>query len=142
MYNNYLNNPYYNPNFRPIEQPYQTNGVNMQPIQQQPLNMPKSVLQGKQVDSLDVVRASEVPLDGSITYFALTDGTAIATKQLQTDGTSKIVVFKPIEQQNEEKRYITQDDLDKVINGLNLDEIDDIKEEIKDIRKQLKKKGE
>lgn len=142
MYNNYLNNPYFNPNFRPIEQPYQTNGVNMQPIQQQPLNMPKSVLQGKQVDSLDVVRASEVPLDGSITYFALTDGTAIATKQLQTDGTSKIVVFKPIEQQNEEKRYITQDDLDKAINGLNLDEIDDIKEEIKDIRKQLKKKGE
>ena len=111
-------------------------------MQQQPLNMVKNALQGKQVDSVDVVKATDVPFDGSISYFPLTDGTAIVTKQLQTDGTSKLVVFKPIEEEKETKRYITSEELEKAINGLNLDEIDDIKEELKEIKKQLKKKGE
>lgn len=140
MYNNY--NPYYNPNFRPMEQTYQPNNINAPIMQQQPLNMVKNALQGKQVDSVDVVKATDVPFDGSISYFPLTDGTAIVTKQLQTDGTSKIVVFKPIEEEKETKRYITSEELEKAINGLNLDEIDDIKEELKEIKKQLKKKGE
>ena len=39
-------------------------------------------------------------------------------------------------------KYLTSEDLEKAINGLNLDEIDDIKEEIKNIKKQLKKKGD
>lgn len=100
----------------------------------------RSLLNGKQVDSIDVVKATDVPFDGSISYFPLTDGSAIVTKQLQVDGTSKIVVFKPADEQKEENKFITQDDLRNALNGLNLDEIDDIKEDIKDIKKQLKKK--
>lgn len=140
MYNNY--NPYFNPNFRPVEQPYQPNNTNMSIIQQQPLNVVKSGLQGKQVDSVEVVKATDVPLDGSISYFPLTDNSAIVTKQLQVDGTSKITIYKPIDEQKSEVKYLTSEDLEKALNGLNFDEIEDIKEEIKDIKKQLKKKGD
>lgn len=142
MYNNY--NPYlnanFNPNFRPLEQQYAQNNMNIPTMQQSALNIPKNGLQGKQVDSVDVVKASDVPFDGSISYFPLTDGSAIVTKQLQTDGTSKIVVFKPSDEQKSEVKYLTSADLEKALNGLNLDEIDDIKEDIKEIKKQLKKK--
>lgn len=144
MYNNY--NPYlnngFNPNFRPVEQQYPQNNINIPPMQQSGLNMPKNGLQGKQVDSVEVVKATDVPFDGSISYFPLTDGSAIVTKQLQMDGTSKIVVFKPFNEQKSEVKYLTSEDLEKAINGLNLNEIDNIKEEIKEIKKQMKKKGE
>lgn len=134
MYNNY--NPYYQqPRYnQPIAQPIE------QPQYIQPAFTKTSGLQGKQVDSLEVVKATDVPFDGSISYFPLTDNSAIITKQLTTDGTSKIVVFKPIEEEKETKRYITNEELQKAIKGLNLDEIEDIKEELKDIKKQLKKK--
>lgn len=144
MYNNY--NPYlnsgFNPNFRPVEQQYPQNNINIPPMQQSGLNMPKNGLQGKQVDSVEVVKATDVPFDGSVSYFPLTDGSAIVTKQLQMDGTSKIVVFKPFNEQKSEVKYLTSEDLEKAINGLNLNEIDNIKEEIKEIKKQMKKKGE
>ena len=144
MYNNY--NPYlnngFNPNFRPVEQQYPQNNINIPPMQQSGLNMPKNGLQGKQVDSVEVVKATDVPFDGSISYFPLTDGSAIVTKQLQMDGTSKIVVFKPFNEQKSEVKYLTSEDLEKAINGLNLNEIDNIKDEIKEIKKQMKKKGE
>lgn len=134
MYNNY--NPYY-------QQPrFQQPMTQLEPQTQyiQPTFTKPSGLQGKQVDSFEVAKASDVPFDGSISYFPLTDNSAIVTKQLQTDGTSKIVVFKPIEEEKETKRYITSEELEKALNGLNLDEIEDIKEELKEIKKQLKKK--
>ena len=94
MYNNYGYNPYY------PQQRYQ--GVdtnNQQPMMttyQQPMQLAKpSGLLGKSVDNIDVVKATDIPLDGSISYFPLTDGSAIVSKQLQMDGTSKMVVYKP-----------------------------------------------
>lgn len=131
MYNNY--NPYYQPRYQqPMEQPQYI----------QPSFTKPSGLQGKQVESVEMVKVTEASLDGSVSYFPLTDGSAIVTKQLQTDGTSKIVVFKPVDEQQAEVKYLTSEDLEKALKGLNLDEIDDIKDEIKDIKKQLKKKGE
>ena len=144
MYNNY--NPYlnngFNPNFRPVEQQYPQNNINIPPMQQSALNMPKNGLQGKQVDSLEAAKAADVFLDGSIGYYALIDGSCIVTKQLQTDGTSKITIYKPVDEQKSEVKYLTREDLEKAIEGLNLGEIDNIKDEIKEIKKQIKKKGE
>ena len=141
MYNNYGINPYYQP--QRFQQPMQPQYVPQSDTQNttQPQFI-KSGLQGKQVDSLEVVKASDVPFDGSITYFPLTDGSAIVTKQLQNDGTSKITIFKPTDEQKSEVKYLTSDDLEKALNSLNLDEIDDIKADIKEIKKQLKKKEE
>ena len=144
MYNNY--NPYlnntFNPNFRPLEQQYPQNNINIPPMQQSGLNMPKNGLQGELVESADIVKSIKTPLDGSISYFPLIDNSGIITKQLQNDGTSKIVVFKPIDEEKSEIKYLTKEDLEKAINGLNLNEIDNIKDEIKEIKKQMKKKGE
>ena len=140
MFNNNYN-PYYIPNQR-FQQPMSPTPMSETPQYIQPQFTKPNGLLGKQVDSLDVVRATEVPLDGSVSFFPLTDGSAIVTKQLQMDGTSKIVIYKPTEQEKEEKKYITPDDLQNALNELNLEEIDEIKEDIKEIKKQLKKKGE
>lgn len=81
----------FNQNYMPRNYPqmYQNNYTPMyQPNYQQGI-------QGRIVDNVDVVRATEITLDGSVNYFPLADGSAILTKQLQMDGTSKIVMYKP-----------------------------------------------
>lgn len=142
MYNNY-NNPYFNPFFRPLEQQYGQNQQNVPNAQQNALQMPRNVLQtvlqGKSVDSIDVVKAADIPLDGSISYFPLTDGSAIVTKQLQADGTSKTVIYKPIEEgKNEIPKYVTSDELKESIENIDLSDIDDLKDEIKDLKQEIK----
>lgn len=103
-----------------------------QPIYKQPVG-----LQGKSVDSIDVVKAMDIPLDGSISYFPLTDGTAIVTKQLQMDGSSKTIIYKPVQdEQKDTIKYITIDELEEVLN-----EVQDLKDELKDIKKEFKKKS-
>lgn len=147
----YGNNPYY-------QQKFQSN-IGVPPTQMpQPMQQPQFIppaqpiqqntgLQGKIVDSVDVVKAMDIPLDGSISYFPITDGSAIVTKKLQADGTSKTIVYKPIEENSvEAPKYATMEDIEKEINKIDLSDLDDIKDEIKDIKKEIKdikkRKGE
>ena len=148
LYNPY--NPYYNTyNYNPqqnIRQP------------QQPVYKPQNAvtLQGKVVDSLDVVKATDIPYDGSVSYFPLTDGSAIITKQLQQDGTSKMVIYKPITDSEESKqpkyitendfkeqlknidgKYITEDDLKDQLKNVNSKDIKDLKEDVKTLKRKL-----
>lgn len=139
MFNNYGYNPYYpqQQRFQNVEQP------NQQPMMatyQPPIQLTKpTTLLGKAVESIDVVKATDIPLDGSISYFPLTDGSAIVSKQLQNDGTSKIVVYKPAKEDKKEAiQFATLDDLQEAIGEIDLSDIQDLKEEIKDIKKQLK----
>ena len=104
----------------------------------QPINNPTSLL-GKAVESIDVVKAMDIPFDGSISYFPLTDGSAIITKQLQTDGTSKMVVYKPAQEDKKDAvQFATLEDIENAINDLDLSDIQDIRDDIKEIKKQLK----
>lgn len=104
----------------------------------QPINNPTSLL-GKAVESVDVVKAMDIPFDGSISYFPLTDGSAIITKQLQTDGTSKMVVYKPAQEDKKDAvQFATLEDIENAINDLDLSDIQDIRDDIKEIKKQLK----
>lgn len=161
---NYSNNPYIN-GYMGYNNPYiaqpmqQARPVQPQPQVQQPVAQPvqqyNSImgLQGKSVDSIDVVKAMDIPLDFSVSYFPLTDGSAIITKQMQTDGTSKIIVYKPTEEKEPEKKieYITNEQFDdamkKVDNKDLKDEIktmkrqiEDLMEDMKEINKDLKKR--
>lgn len=141
------NNPYYQnyqnrfqPMGVPSTQPY------IQPMAQ-PIPPNTNIgLQGKTVESIDVVKAMDIPLDGTISYFPLTDGSAIISKQLQADGTSKTTIYRPINDENIElPKYATLDDIKKEIEKIDLSEIDDLKEEIRDLKKDLKnlkKKGD
>ena len=137
MYNQY--NPYLN-RFYGQQQANMSQPMEM-PIQQQ--NTPQmalnrqNILYGKQVDSLEVVKAIDIPLDGSVSYFPLANGSAIVTKQLQQDGTSKITVYEP-NTQKEDTKFATIEDIDKRIEKLDFSEIDDLKEEINDLKKELK----
>lgn len=140
------NNNYYQP---PRNLGIQTNYQQpiYQPMYQVPISQPTSSgLQGKIVDSIETAKNQDIQLDGSISYFALTDGTAIVSKQLQADGTSKTTIYRPIsEAQVELPKYATLDDIKKEINNIDLSDIDDLKEEIRELKKQLKdlkKKGD
>lgn len=138
MFNNY--NPYYNqmqqqrfqqPIPSPMSEPVQQASY-MQPQYNKPMG-----LQGKMVDSLEVAKAADISFEG-ITYFPLTDGSQIITKQIQMDGTSKIVIFEPINEQKQEIKYLTKDDLKIALDDLNLDKLDEFEDELKEIKKELK----
>lgn len=140
------NNNYYQP---PRNLGVQTNYQQpiYQPMYQVPISQPTSSgLQGKIVDSIETAKNQDIQLDGSISYFALTDGSAIVSKQLQADGTSKTTIYRPIsEEQVELPKYATLDDIKKEIEKIDLSEIDDLKEEMRDLKKDLKnlkKKGD
>jgi hypothetical protein len=150
IYNPY--NPYYNYNLQNQQQLPKQN-------QQQIYKPQNTILQGKIVDSLEVVKATDIPYDGSISYFPLTDGSAIITKQLQQDGTSKVVIYKPISEDEEIKTtkyitendfnnfkeqiknmgndYVTEDDLKEQIKNMNSKDIKDLKEDIKTLKRKL-----
>ena len=108
-------------------------------MQQLPQNNQMNYLLGKSVDSIDVVRATDIPLDGSTSYFPLTDGSAIVTKKLLNDGTSKTTIYKPVTEEKEETpKYLTAENIKDYIPEVDLSEIDDLRDELKNIRKQLK----
>lgn len=123
QYNPYLNRFYGQQQQANIQQPMEM------PIQQQ--NTPQmalnrqNILYGKQVDSLEVVKAIDIPLDGSVSYFPLANGSAIVTKQLQQDGTSKITIYEP-KTQKDDIKFATIEDIDKRIEKIDFSEIDDI----------------
>ena len=134
----YGKTPYYMQ--QPITTPqYQTQASDyMQNIQ--PAYQKSIILQGKSVDNIEVVKATDIPLDGSVSYFPLVDGSAIVTKQLQADGTSRMIVYKPVEAQQpkqvEEKEiYITEKELDEKLSKLDNTEL---KEEIEKMKKQIR----
>lgn len=136
MYNPYnpYNNQFFNPQSQNRYQPMEMSMTQQNPVQTQ-INRSNG-LSGKLVDSIDVVKAMDISLDGSINYFPLTDNSAIVTKQLQTDGTCKIVVYKPVDNKTTEVKYATQEDVDKAIKNIDLS---DIKDEIDALKKQIKK---
>lgn len=139
MYNNQFGyNPYYQP-MNNFNQPMQNSAVNAQSsVLNSAVN--RQFLNGKLVDNIEVVKATEANLDGSTGYYPLTDGSAIVTKKLLTDGTSKMTIYKPIEEKDTPKvEYVTKDDLKKTIDGIDLSDIDDLKDEIKELKVEIKK---
>lgn len=136
-YQNPLVQPYnYQPMYQNMQQPMQQQIQKVQPTEQFPR------LQGKSVDSVDVVKAMDIPLDGSVSYFPLTDGTAIVTKQLQQDGTSKTLIYKLSENVNIEKEttnYITVEEFNKAMENNNKDEF---KDELKILKRKMQELSE
>ena len=136
----YGNNYYNQQRFAPIPMPMQNQQIPTQTYIP-PITQPATPvgLLGKAVESIDVVKAMDIPLDGSISYFPLTDGTAIVTKQLQSDGTSKVTIYKPTsEEKKDAVRFATFDELQEAKNDIDLSDIHDLKDEMKDLKKQLK----
>lgn len=82
-YQNYY--PYGNNNSQYMPQPQQVQGIN-----------------GKLVDSVDVVRATEVPI-GGYGVFPRADLNEVYIKTWNNNGTTNIITFKPVVQEEEKK---------------------------------------
>lgn len=51
---------------------------------------------GKIVESVDMVKATDIPMDGNMYYFPTADGNMIFGKQWMANGQTRILTFKPI----------------------------------------------
>jgi hypothetical protein len=67
----------------PVMQPTQMSGASFSPF-------------GKIVESIDMVKATDIPMDGNIYYFPTADGNLIFGKQWMPNGQTRILTFKPI----------------------------------------------
>lgn len=118
--NNYLNNSNYLGNYPynyanqyvPQPQPQQFISQPMAPQTQQPQS-----LNGKIVDSEDVVKATEVPI-GGYGIFPKADLSEIYIKSWNNNGTTSIITFKPIIQEVKESQTVEDNSL-KIIERLN-----------------------
>lgn len=98
-YNYGYQQPQFNPYMQRMEnlqqfqqtlQPQLQNNPNLTPG----LNMLASI--GKVVESMDIVKVTDIPMDGNIYYFPKADGTEIYSKQFMPNGQTRILTFKPI----------------------------------------------
>lgn len=135
--------PQFNNRMQQQEQQYSQFGQVAQPSypqNSQTYPQPNLVLNGKLVESAEVVKVLETPLDGTVSYFPLTDGSGIITKQLQTDGTTKTTIYKPVtesEKVTEQPKYVTEDKLLKMLENES-EGVLELKDEVKDIKRQLR----
>lgn len=145
-------NPYYPyPQQYPPYNPYQQQIANNQQMinqlsqgQYQPQAPTPQVqgLNGKFVDSIESVKATDVMMDGSIMFFPSTDGKAIYTKQLQADGTSRVLTYTATnEQAQEENKPSVTDLIDERLKAFRDDifgGFDEINDRFDKVEKQLR----
>lgn len=100
--NPYMNN--YNYGYQqPQFNPYMQRMENLQQFQQaiqQPIQNQQFAPMGKIVESMDIVKVTDIPMDGNIYYFPKADGTEIYSKQFMPNGQTRILTFKPILEDN------------------------------------------
>ena len=93
----------------PMQNPYMERMAQLQQYQQslqQPIVPTQTTVSnqmsalGKMVDSIDVVKATDIPMDGNSYYFPKADGTEVYCKQWLQNGTTRILTFKPILEDN------------------------------------------
>lgn len=121
--------PQYNPYLQRMENLQQFQQVMQQPVQNNPnltpgLNMLASLV--KVVESIDMVKATDIPMDGNMYYFPKADGTEIYGKAWMANGQTRILTFKPVLDndpntlsQNEEK--LNLEVLGQVLEGIQSD---------------------
>lgn len=102
-----------------------------QPVQQIP-QVP--MIQGQMVDGIDTVKAKDVDMSGNPVYYPKTDGTEIYRKQLQSDGRSRIFVYRLVNSDEQQpKQEGKQIDIEAMFKQLH----DDVCSEISGIKDLL-----
>ena len=94
-------NPYMNNyNFGYQQNPYLQRMENLQQFQQtlQPIQPNNFVFMslGKYVENIEMVKVTDIPMDGNMYYFPKVDGTEIYSKQFMPNGQTRILTFKPL----------------------------------------------
>lgn len=155
---------YQNPNFygqqfmQPQYNPYMQRMENLQQFQQA-LQQPVVPTQmsganqfnpfGKLVESMDIVKVTDIPMDGNMYYFPQTDGQAIYGKKFLPNGQTQILTFKPILDDNpntlsNEEEKLKFDILERVTDLLqeNISSVNDRLDKIEKYLKPTKTKKE
>ena len=126
-------------NQMPQYNPYADRLAQLQAQQQQLQASQNMATLGKVVESVDVLKTLEVPMDGNMYYFPKADGTAIFGKRWESNGTTSILTFKPILDDKVEGNTLDEEKLNveqfnKVVEGI-LNEIQTINSKIDKIIK-------
>ena len=126
-------------NQMPQYNPYADRIAQLQAQQQQLQASQNMATLGKVVESMDVLKTLEVPMDGQQYYFPKADGTEIYAKQWLPNGTTRILTFKPILDNGVDENSLDEEKLNvgqfnKVVEGI-LNEIQTINSKIDKISK-------
>lgn len=148
---NYYGQPYiqqqYNPYLQRMENLQQFQQAIQQPMVPTSMSGANQFTPlGKIVESIDIVKVTDIPMDGNMYYFPKADGTEIYAKQFGIDGKTRILTFKPLldgdlnnSSVNEEK--LKFDDFNNVLMGIQED-IKTLNEKIDKISKPTRAKKE
>lgn len=151
FYGNYMQpQQQYNPYMQRMENLQQFQQAINQPVQQTQISGISGINQftplGKIVESVDMVKATDIPMDGSMYYFPTADGSLVFGKQWLPNGQTRILTFKPslddnpnTLSQNEEK--LNLEVLGKVLEGIQSD-IKTLAEKLDKISKPTRTKKE
>ena len=130
--------PQYQPQYQQQINPYMQRMENLQQFQQtiqQPImqtqltNTSQQFTHlGKIVESIDIVKATDIPMDGNMYYFPKADGSEVYGKAWLPNGQTRILTFKPI----------IEDDTNKVLSEAEKSKIDDIEVFLKGIQDDIK----
>ena len=141
----FQNNLAYPPQYNPLT-PYQDrlNQMQNQFAQPQQFNsVPQTqtpVLNGEVVDGIDVVKAKNVDMSGNVTFYPKADLSEIYTKQLQSDGTSRIITYRAV--QPEKMQEATQQAISiDMLNGMLTQLKQDLLREISGIKDMIPKQN-
>ena len=141
----FQNNPAYPPQYNPLT-PYQDRLNQMQnqfaqPQQFNSVPQPQTpVLNGEVVDGIDVVKAKNVDMSGNVTFYPKADLSEIYTKQLQSDGTSRIITYRAV--QPEKMQEATQQAISiDMLNGMLTQLKQDLLREISGIKDMIPKQN-
>ena len=122
QYPNYLNQPFQQQfnypqyNYQPMQLERLSQLQQFQQNLQQPQMQGNFATLGKIVESIDIVKATDIPMDGNMYYFPKADGTEIYAKQWGANGQTRILTFKPI--LNNEADNSSQSDLKVNLGGI------------------------
>ena len=101
---------------------------------------------GKIVDSIDVVKATDIPMDGNAYYFPKADGTEVYCKQWLQNGTTRILTFKPVLEDNpnnlsSEEEKLKFDTFNAILEGIQED-VKTLNEKVDKLSKPTRAKKE
>lgn len=126
-------------NYQPMDrlQQLQQNYQNTIPQYQQPQMAQQQMygLNGEIVDGIDVVKAKNVDMTGAVVYYPQSNGEAIYTKQLQPDGTSRILTYRI--SQDMPKEQVQQSVNPDVLNEMFVQLRQDLLSEINGIKEMI-----
>ena len=141
-------NQFYQPQQQYMPNPYMQRMENLQQFQQaiQPQPQMQSANNftplGKIVDSVDIVKATDIPMDGNMYYFPKADGSEIFGKQWLANGQTRILTFKAIlddkgnnlSSEEEKLKFTLSDEFTDTFKGM----FDTVIERIDKLEKSLK----